>query len=88
MLNKYLNYNNLSDIEKGNIIIEMIKMSYETIKKYLEKLNYYGYEDFISDVSYLIIEIFTYHKFKFDFYKTKKRVIFTNSKQLFWKKLL
>ena len=74
MLNKYLNYNNLSDIEKGNIIIEMIKMSYETIKKYLEKLNYYGYEDFIGDVSYLIIEIFTYHKFKFDFYKTKKEL--------------
>ena len=38
MLNKYLNYNNLSDIEKGNIIIEMIKMSYETIKKIFREI--------------------------------------------------
>lgn len=77
MITKYFSYNYLTDVEKGNIIEEILKLSNKTITYYKQQLDYPIHEEFIADICLEIVTIFSMQIFKFIFYRSKEELYIT-----------
>ncbi len=68
----YFNFNNLSDEEKGTFILYILNECKYDINMYQYNLGEYYKEDFLQDISLLILDKIKNKCFKFYFYKSYK----------------
>ena len=68
----YYNFNNLSDEEKGNFILYILSECKYDINMYQYNLGEYYKEDFLQDISLLILNKISDKSFKFYFYTSYK----------------
>ena len=74
IVDKYYKYNSMSDSEKGQFILELLRISSKQINLYQNKLNFFMKEDFYNDVMLEIINIVQKQKFKSEFGYTKEKL--------------